>query len=371
MRIVKVVSKSHMREFVRLPKHIYENNDYWVPPLWHEENHAYYAKNNVMLQNNEHQLFILIDDSGKTIGRILVYIDSSFIKHTNNNIGFFGVFECIEDQRAADLLLDTARAWLIERRIDFMRGPIHPIAESWGFLLEGYESEPVLMAPYNLPYYHDQMESFGLKKIKDLYAYEANCQTGYRIPERIERFATTFSEKHPEITLRPIRLKDLMQDAEHIWRITNIALSDNWGYVPVGHAVLLDMVKRLKTLLDTDAIWFIEEFGRPVGFALGFPDPNSLIKKIDGRLFPFGFIRFLLEKSKIKRYRLISLGVLPEYHGKGLDVLLYRELNKALASRGIILEANYILEDNWNIRNALEKLKLQKTKVYRIYQMPI
>ncbi len=353
--------------FVSLPRTIYREYPNWVPPLWHEEKKAYDAEQNVMLRDNPHQLFILLDDGGSCIGRVIAYVDHAYNNHTGSSIGFFGAYEAIDDRKAAAMLLQAAADWLTGQGVDRIRGPIHPIAESWGFLLEGYDSLPVLMAPYNPPYYHAQMLAFGLEKVKDLYAYEADA-VEYQLPERITRFTELLLKKHPELTLRRFSFGNLMRDAEFIWHITNTALADNWGYVPVEEDVMVDMVHRLKPIFDPEAVWFVEDYGRPVGFALGFPDPNPLIKKIKGKLFPFGFLRFTAGRENLKRYRLLSLAVLPEYHGMGLDVLLYKALYDALAPRKILLEANYILEDNWNIRNALEKLELEQTKSYRIYE---
>ena len=128
------------------------------------------------------------------------------------------------------------------------------------------------------------------------------------------------------------------------------------------------MIKKLKMVLDVDAVWFVEDVGKPVGFALSFPDPNITIKKIRGRIFPFGFIKLLTEIKKVRRYRLIDLAVLPEYRNRGLDALLYIHLFNALSPKGVKMEVNYILEDNAIIRNALEKLDLKQTKTYRVYE---
>lgn len=359
-----------MKAFVNFPRIVYRNNPFWAPPIWHDERNAYRGRSNVMLCNNDY-ILLLVYDRGSLLGRTLVYIDDGYNSYYNSSTGFFGAFECSDNQKAANLLMSESVNWLKERGIRSLLGPIHPVAESWGFLLKGYESTPVLMAPFNPPYYHRLMENFGLSKAKDLYAYEADIRAGYQIPARIEHFAQRFLERHPGFSLRKINLKNLMADAEIIWEITNISLKDNWGYVPVDKSVLKDMVRRLKPLLDPDAVWFVEDRGIPVGFALGFPDPNPIIKAIEGRLFPIGFLRLLAAKKQGGRYRLLSLGVLPEYHGIGLDVLLYKYLSDALTAKMDILEANYILEDNWKIRNALEKLNLVRTKEYRIYTMAI
>jgi ribosomal protein S18 acetylase RimI-like enzyme len=224
------------------------------------------------------------------------------------------------------------------------------------------------MAPYNYPYYNDFITNLGYSKVKDLLAYEADTQGGYEIPERFKVFSQrTLSKKH-NLSLRRINPGKLLSEAEHIWRITNIALKDNWGYVPLEYSVLEDMIRKLKGVLDIDAVWFVEDAGKPVGFVLSFPDPNITFKKIRGRVFPFGFIKLLTEINKARRYRLIDLAVLPEYRNRGLDALLYIALFNALSPKGIKMELNYILEDNAIIRNALEKLNLKLIKTYRIYE---
>jgi len=366
-----VESSRELREFVKFPERLYHNDPFWVPPLWHEERHAYDARTNVMLRDNEHAMLLICSDAGTTLGRTLVYIDARFNRFYRSKVGFFGAFECIDDQAVADLLLHESSEWLRRHGMEAMRGPIHPIAESWGFLLKGYQSLPVLMAPYNPPYYHSLMGTHGLRKVMDLLAYEADLDRGYHIPERIERFVEFFHQRHPGITTRPIDVKHLLDDAKHIWSISNESLKDNWGYVPVDLSVMEDMVERLKDILDPNAVWFVEDQGVPVGYALGFPDPNPVIKSIGGHLFPCGFIQLLRVRHSARRYRLFALGVLPSHQGLGLDVLLYKSLHDALRGRLGVMEANYILENNWNIRNALEKLQMVRTKEYRIYEMPL
>ncbi len=368
MQIVEATSRKDIKSFALFPKRLYKDNPYWVPPLWYEEMSAYDGQTNVMLRGNDHALLLAKDSEGEIVGRTLVYIDKQFNQFYRSKIGFFGAFEAIDNQGIASALLDISAAWLKERGMEIMRGPIHPIAESWGFLLKGYDSMPVLMAPYNPPYYHSLVENYGLEKVMDLFAYEIDLNKGYEIPERIKRFITFFQAKKRQFTCRPIDIKRLRSEADHIWRISNTALIDNWGYVPVDLSVMEDMIKRLKDILDPNAVWFVEDEGRPVGFALGFPDPNPTIKAIKGKMLPLGFTKLLRVRSKETRYRLFALAVEPKYHGMGLDVLLYKNLHDALRGRLTILEANYILEDNWSIRNALEKLNMERTKEYRIYE---
>ncbi|MBN1685165.1 MAG: hypothetical protein JW852_00845, partial [Spirochaetales bacterium] len=331
------------------------------------ERKAYREKHNPILRNSDYTLLLLRDGS-RVAGRCIPYIDRTFNEYYRSNTGLFGGFECVEDAGAAGLLIDAMEEWMRDRKVDRIRGPINPIAEYWGFLLEGDGRTPVFMTCHTPGYYIDYFENRGYQKAMDLIAYDANADGDYSIPERTRRFIEMLARRKPEITVRRIRGKNLLEDAEHIWRLTNTALAHNWGYVPVDRDVMLDMVKRLKPIMDPDAVWFVEDRGVPVGYCLGFPDLNIILKRIGGRLFPTGFLKVLTERKKLKDYRLFGLAVHPDYHGLGLDVLLYVSLFDALKPRNIRLEANYILEDNYHIRNALEKLQLRMIKSYRIFE---
>lgn len=357
-----------MQQFIRLPARIYHNSPFWAPPIWREEKNAYTAEKNVILANSEFRLFLARDDRGRERGRCLAYVDHGFNSYYNTRIGFFGAFESEDDDETAGLLLEACEVFLSSLGMTSIRGPINPVAECWGLLLEGYESVPVFMASYNPAYYHHLLTQLGYSKIKDLLAYQADTGKGYQIPQRFITFARTFSERRPGFSVRRINMKNLIADAEAIWQITNIALKDNWGYVPVDRDVMIDMVKRLKSILDPDAVWFVEKDGKPVAYALGFPDINPVLRRIRGKLLPWGLPILLKARKNCRRYRLFGLAVLPEFQSLGLDVLLYTCMNEVLAPRGIIMEANYILEDNLRIRNALEKLDMKLVKKYRIYQ---
>jgi hypothetical protein len=367
MRVNEVRSASDMRRFVFFPRELYAKNPFWVPPLWSDERGAYTRCKNAVLSHSDFVL-LLAEDGGRVVGRSLVYVDRNFNRYYGTRTGLFGAFECVEDLCVARALDDAALQWLAERGMDRVRGPIHPVAESWGFLLDGYRSPPVFMAPYNPPYYIPFMDALGYGKAKDLLAYEASNDRGYVLPRRFEEYIDRIMRGSPGIRARPIDMKRLASEADAIWRISNIALKDNWGYVPLDRVELRDMLRRLKPIADPEAVWFLEDDGVPVGFALGFPDLNVVLKRIGGRLLPFGFLRILLGIKRVKDYRLFGLAILPEYHNKGLDVLLYRSLYLALQPRIRRMEANYILEDNMDIRNALEKLNLSLVKTYRVYE---
>ena len=368
MRVAKVANKKDMRRFVAVPEILHGSSDFYVPPIWLEERGAYKKKNNPILINSDFELFLLLDGDDKPIGRTIAYIDFNHNKFYKVKMGFFGAFECIDDAEAANMLIDAAQSYLISKGMESIRGPINPVAENWGFVWDGYDSAPVYMSPWNPPYYHDFFTGAGYSKTKDLLVYEIDVEKGYELPDRYKRFGEKFFELFPNLKIRRLDLKNIKSDAKAIWEVSNIALADNWGFVPLELPVMEDMLKKLKLIVDPDAVWIVEDNGKPVGFCLGFPDINVVLKKIRGRLLPFGWANLLFGIKKVRDYRLFGLAVDPKWQGRALDALMYINLYNHLAHKKVRMEANYILEDNYRIKNALEKLGMRYIKTYRIYE---
>jgi GNAT superfamily N-acetyltransferase len=365
VRVEDAAGAAGFREFLRLPERLYRGDPHWSPPLWADERKTF-TTGNPILAHSEYRLLLARRD-GRAAGRVLAYVDRSFNAYNRSSTGFFGSFES-EDEETADALLAEAESWLASRGMNAVRGPINPVSECWGFLLRGYGRPATFMSPYNPPRYNDYALGRGFVKVKDLLVYEADALEGYRIPPRFLEFRRRLLERRPRLAVRRLDLKHIEKEAEAIWRITNEAVSGNWGYVPLDREELAGVLRQLKPIADPDAVWMVEDSGQAVGYALGFPDLNILLRRIHGRLLPFGFLTLLSGARRLRDYRLFGLAVLPAYHGLGLDVLLYVSLFEALQPRGVHLEANYILEDNARIRNALEKLALTQTKVYRVYE---
>jgi ribosomal protein S18 acetylase RimI-like enzyme len=365
VRVQEAAGAGSFREFLHLPERLYRGDPDWSPPLWADERRTFTCANPI-LAHSDYRL-LLARREGRAVGRVLAYVDRSFNAFYRSATGFFGAFES-EDAEAADALLGEAESWLASRGMRSARGPINPVSECWGFLLEGHGRPATFMSPYNPPRYNDYAVGRGYAKAKDLLVYEADALEGYRIPERFLEFRRRLLERRPRLAVRRLELRRLEQEAEAIWRISNEAISGNWGYVPLDRQELTRMFRQLKPIADPDAIWMVEDCGKAVGYALGFPDLNVLLRRIHGRLLPFGFLTLLAGVRRLRDFRLFGLAVLPAYHGLGLDVLLYMSLFEALQPRGVRLEANYILEDNARIRNALEKLQLTRSKVYRVYE---
>lgn len=362
----KVQTRKTLREFIYFPEKLYRQDPLWSPPIWMEERQTFTVKNPV-LAHSDYALF-LARENGEVVGRILAYVDHTFNDYYHSKTGMFGSFESVCRPEVAGALFAETERWLIVQGVDTIRGPINPVAECWGFLYWGFERSATFMMPYNPSYYNEYLDGLGYQKVKDLLAFEGDAKQGYQIPERFIRFREKLLARRTNIRIRRIDMKHLRRDAEAIWRISNQAIRNNWGWVPYDKEELKSTIKKLKPIADPDAIWIVEDAGQPVGFCLGFPDINIILRQIRGRILPFGIITLVRKRKRLQDFRLFGLAVLPEYHSLGLDVLLYISLFEALAPRGVRLEASYVLEDNSGMINTLQKLGLEITKTYRVYE---
>lgn len=368
--ICPVRTRSDRRAFVQLQRRIYREDALWVPPIFREALGVLEPRRNPYLKHCEVELLLLRRGSD-VIGRIAVFIDRMAVGHWGQPIGLFGHYECIDDPDASRMLLQAASDWLAARQMTTMRGPWSFVSQEWGFIVEGFAPPPTIMAPYNPPYYNDQMRSFGLEKAKDLLAYAISGREGYRIPDRILTSTDVVARRYG-IRVRPIDMGDFDREVSRLMDLSNGTIADNWGYAPVTPEEVLAMARDLKRVIQPKGVLFAEDAtGRPVAFAIAIPNVNVLLKRIDGRLFPLGWLRLLWGVPRLRSYRMWALGVVPEYQGKGVDSLIYRALYESLYTPDIWMEINYVLEDNAPMNNAIRKLGARPLRRYRVYEMPI
>jgi GNAT superfamily N-acetyltransferase len=320
-----------------------------------------------MLEHSTYQLFLL-KEGDKVLGRISAFTDRLALDHWQQPIGLFGSFECVNDPLAARMLLDAAAAWLRAQGMQVMRGPWSFASQEWGLVVEGFEPQPVILAPYNPPYYNDFITSFGLTKVMDLLVYEADMKKGYRILERILILTDKVAARYG-VSVRPINMDRLEEEVVTIMRLANQSISDNWGFYPVTDAEARAMAHDLKQIVNPEALLIAEDAsGEPIGFALSLPDVNQVLKGLNGRLLPFGWLKMLTQLPKLNVYRMWALGVVPEYQGKAIDTLLYRATHDALAPLNVRMEINYVLENNDRMNNAIMKLGASQIRRYRVYE---
>ncbi|MCJ7448668.1 MAG: GNAT family N-acetyltransferase [Bacteroidales bacterium] len=370
MKIIPVTTSDDLKRFIKFSYRLYKNDKIWVPPLLNEIYGQFNKKRNPTLDHCEYALFIL-EHNNEIIGRISAFIDRLALDTWKEPIGLFGYYECINDKEASKMLLDTAVCWLKEQGMKYMRGPWSFVSQEWGLVVEGFLPSPTVMAPYNPAYYIEHLAEFDLEKIKDLLVYYISVKEGYTIPDRILSLTDDVKKRYG-INVRQIDMKNYDNEVTKVIELSNRSLIDNWGFTSVTKEEAEAVARDLKPIIQPKGVLFAEDKeGRPVGFAITIPDINTLIKGLNGHLFPFGWLKLLWGIPRLKSYRMFALGVLPEYHGKGIDSLLYRALCESLYTKDTWLEINYVLEDNTPMNNAISKLNAKPLRRYRIYQKEI
>jgi GNAT superfamily N-acetyltransferase len=370
MNIRRAESNDDRKRFIDFPYHFYRDDPVWVPPLHSELHGQFNPQTNPFLEHCERELFIL-ENGGEMIGRVAAFVDTLAVDFWGIPIGLFGYYECPQNYEASQLLLTTARDWLREHGMAYMRGPWSFVSQEWGLVVDGFDEPPVIMAPHNPPYYSDQMTDFGLQKIKDLLCYSIDASQGYEIPERILKLTDRVAERYG-VSVRPINMKRYDEEVETILELSNATIINNWGYSPVTDAEARAVGRDLKQIVQAEGVLIAEDRdGEAIGFAIALPDLNSLLRGLNGRLLPFGWLKLLWGLPRLRRYRMFALGVVPEYHGKGIDSLIYRGLYESLYKPDIWIEINYVLEDNVPMNNAIRKLNATPSRRYRIYQQQI
>jgi GNAT superfamily N-acetyltransferase len=369
IEVVAIGGKSGLNEFVKLPWSIYLNDPQWVPQLQIATKELLDREKHPFYKNADAEFFIARRD-GRPVGRIAAIIDRNHNKFHEEKAGFFGFFECIDDQEVANALIATARKWVTDRGAEFIRGPVNPSTNyECGLLVQGFESSPMVMMTYNPRFYPNLLEKAGLQKVKDLYAF-VNTADGVDL-DKIGRVADRALKRHG-VTVRPINLKDFQGEVSRIWDIYNSAWEKNWGFVPMTKEEFFLMGKEMKQILKQEMVLVGETRGRMIGFALALPDINVAIKPANGRLLPTGLLKILYYQRKIRAVRVIALGVVEEFRASGVAAAFYAALVRNARKLGYDQECemSWILEDNVLMTRSLELMGARRSKTYRLYQSP-
>jgi len=368
--ITEVSSPGQMRRFIELPLALYEGDPYFVPHLLSERK-RFFSKKNPLFEFTEAWYFLARDEQGRLVGRTSAHVNRRHNEFWGERTGFFGFFDSVERPDVAAALMEAAETRLRERGMDRIRGPFNfSTNEECGFLAEGFDRPPALMMPYTKRYYLDFMQRLGYVKARDLVAYEYSSATG-QVPEHLVRFAERI-ERRASVTVRPVRMPQFREEVRRAFEVYNRAWQQNWGFVPMTEAEFDYMAEELKPVVQPDLALIAEIGGEAVGFSLALPDLNPVLKRMGGRLFPLGAIRFLLGRRKVGSVRVLTMGVVPEHRRRGIEsLLIYYTFKNGLARGYRHGEFSWVLEDNTLMRRALERFGARHTKTYRIFEKPL
>lgn len=376
IQISPVRSRRDLARFIDVSWQLFDRQRFpaWVPPLRLTVKDALDTKKNPFYENADRELFIATRD-GKTVGRIAAIENRAHNRFHEDRVGFFGFFECIDDQAVADALFTAAESWLRARGLDTMRGPMNPSTnQECGLLVEGFDVHPVFMTNWNPEYFLPLMDRAGFTKAKDLLAYWASMTGPDRtmLPPRIEALAKrAISESG--VTFRDIDLSRFREEVDLLWDVYNAAWEKNWGFVPMSRAEFVHTAKDLKPLVDPRLAFIAQVGDKPVGVMVNILDyAHAQIAIGNGRLFPFGFLKLLAAKRTLKSGRMMVLGIKAEHRTRSiLPLFIYELFRRAEAMNATGGEASWILEDNLQMNRALESVGARVYRKWRIYDRPI
>lgn len=368
-----VTTGKDWRLFFQLPRSIYRSDPLWVPPLLSEQRKLLHPSKNPFFLHGEIMAWLALRD-GAPQGRILAFTDPLHNRHHGDQTGFFGFFESADQQDTAGALLEEASRWLRHKGLKLMRGPVNlSLANEAGVLIRGFEHPPVIQMNHNPPYYQSLLENWQMRKAHDLIAFRLTAGQIEAHPGLYQRldhiFERVLAQNH--ISLRKLNMKQLPSEIGILTRLYNEVLANNWGFVPASREEMDFMGESLKLVADPDLVLFAETGGETVGCAMALPDVNQALRHLNGRLFPFGFLKWLYLKPRINGFRLILLGVTGQYRKKGIDAALISLLIREGLKKGYrSAELSWISENNANLISILQKMKAEPYKVYRVYDKP-
>jgi GNAT superfamily N-acetyltransferase len=353
--------------FIRVPFELYEKDPFFVPQL-NREMKVHFSPENPFFHFAEVQFFIALKD-GRRAGRIASFVSKRHNEFHKERTGFFGFFECVPDQQVGDALFEKAALYLREKGMDRMRGPMNfSTNEECGFLLDGFHEPPMIMMPYNPPFYNELSEGCGLRKVKDLYAYIHEMKE--ELPDKVLRVADIVAKRG--ITARHIDMKRFLDDMMIFKEVYHSAWEENWGFVPMTDEELRYSAGRLKQIIVPELTAIAERDGDPVGFFGIVPDFNGVLKKMNGRLNPLTILKALYYSRKIDDSRALLLGIRKDYRNKGVEALMFRKVFPALKKGGYRrVEFSWILEDNIPVQRTIETFGGKLYKKYRVYEKPL
>jgi GNAT superfamily N-acetyltransferase len=373
IEVSQVTSRRERAVFVKFQWQIYPDDPAWVPPLIVERKTFLDPKRHPFYKHGQAALF-LARKNGKIVGRIMASDDPNYNSLHESNVGCFGLFESIDDHEVAAALFERAASWLRKKGRTEMMGPIdYSTNYVCGLLIDGFRFSQTILTAHNPSYYRQLIESCGFAKTKDWYAWWFADPA--KAVAHLRRLATRF-HRRCAIIIRPAKLKNLRDESRRLREIYNQAWEKNWGFVPFTEAEIEFMTKELKPLLVPEFALIAEIGNEPVGFTLALPDVNVLLRDLNGRLtrfgLPIGLIKLLLCKKRIRKGRLIALGVIEKYRRAGVaEMLVLRVMEETMIKRGITGELSMTLEDNFMINRFLEAIGAHRYKTYRIYSKSI
>lgn len=379
IEIVSVTTAAQRRTFAAFPWRLYADDPNWVPPIYNDRLALLDPTKHPFHEHAEVQPFLALRN-GEVVGTITGHVNHRHNKVHGDKVGFFGFFETIEEFAVAEALFEAASDWLRERGMEAIRGPENfSQNEEVGLLIDGLDAPPVILMMYNPRYYQGFLEQAGFEKAQDLYAWilptDIFDKDVQQLPRKFLRVAEQ-ARSCPGLEFRHLDMKIYDQEVELAKVVYNKAWEQNWGFVAMTDHEINHLGQELKLVMDPALVHIAKVDGKPAGICLGIPDVNQALLRARPKpntwSLPLTLVRFLWNRRHIDTFRLMIMGVVPEYRTLGIDALFYVETARAAFRKGYdFCEMSWILESNDMMNRIIERLGGRIYKTYRLYERPL
>jgi len=368
LHIHVVESARERAAFIDLPWRIYAGSPCWVPPLRRIIRHQLDFRTDPFWQHAEGCLFIA-RRGADVLGRICAQIDHAYIAQWHEPVGSFGFFECVDEVAVARALVQAAAAWLQQRGMRVLRGPMSPSCHGeWGLLVEGFERPPALLMPYNPPYYRALLCACGLCPVKTALAYEKTQDS--QSPPALERIATRLL-RNPRVRIECMRKAGLKRNAEAVRALYNVTWCAQWGFAPLSAAEMHEFLDVVRFFGREELAWLAFYDDQLVGMCITLPDINEVLRDANGRLGLRTLWRLLFQQRRLTSCRTMLLGFLPQFRRTGLPALLYHVSEAYIRAHFQRIEFSWILEENLPMQMLIGAIGATVSKRYQLFEMQL
>lgn len=378
--IKEVQGKKGRAAFVDLGRAFAAREPHAVPQIRSEQLELIDSEKNPFFGHASVQLFIAYR-SDRPVGRIAAHIDRLALElpaeqGMGPGTGMFGYFDA-EDEDVAKALLNRAEDWLRARGMTRVIGPISlSVWEEPGLLVKGQDHSPMIMMGHDPAHYAPWIEAAGFSHAKSLFTYELDISTPF--PRIVQRIVQS-GERNERIRLREVDKSNWQTEIRTVLEILNDAWSTNWGFVPFTEDEIAYAAKKLKPVVRPELNMIAELDGRPVAFMVVLPDLNEVLKRVKGKLFPFGWFHLLraLRKPTGLGMRVPLMGVRKEFQSSRLASQLAFMMISKIRDNATALygskraEIGWILDDNKGMVAIADAIESSINREYVIYQKSI
>ncbi len=374
MKLIEVTGQRHKDDFIQLPVSLYKKEPHWIRPLDKDIEAFFDPGINKAFNHGICTRWILKDESDNTIGRVAAFVNEKTSEKDNDQpTGGIGLFECIDNQDAANMLFDRCKEWLQERGMEAMDGPINFGERDrwWGLLADGFDIEPNYQCNYNFPYYLQLFENYGFQIYFKGFTFIRNTFDPFhpRIMEKSE-----ILNKDKNYHFEHLRKKNLRKYGEDFRTVYNKAWANRDGVAEMSEDQAASIMEKMKPIIDEKIIWFAYYKGEPVAFYINLPEVNQIFKYVNGKLDLIGKLKFLYHKLRKTNKKMMGLvfGVSPEHQGKGLDgalVMATAQMVQKDYRRYPILEMNWVQDTNRKMILVVKQIGAEIGKTHNTYRI--